>query len=87
MGLVRRQPESLDLSWTDLDGKQLLWLLQRLPRLKTLRLAGLSQSTVEALGSTATPLLRTLDLVISAEAQYYRSGFRPRRNLLFRGGL
>ena len=61
--MVRRQPESLELSWTDLDAKQLLWLLQRLPRLKSLRLAGLSQATVEALATTATPLLRRLDLV------------------------
>lgn len=61
-GVVRRQPESVELSWTDLDAKQLLWLLQRLPRLKSLRLAGLSQATIEALATTATPLLRRLDL-------------------------
>ena len=68
IGLVRRQPESLDLSWTDLSAKQLLWLLQRLPRLKSLRLAGLSQSTVEALATTSTPLLRRLDLVRNSQA-------------------
>lgn len=30
-GVVRRQPVSLDLSWTNISKKQLSWLINRLP--------------------------------------------------------
>lgn len=30
-GIIRRQPVSLDLSWTNISKKQLAWLINRLP--------------------------------------------------------
>lgn len=30
-GIIRRQPVSLDLSWTNISKKQLSWLINRLP--------------------------------------------------------
>lgn len=30
-GIIRRQPLSLDLSWTNISKKQLSWLINRLP--------------------------------------------------------
>lgn len=32
-GIIRRQPVSLDLSWTNIAKKQLSWLINRLPGL------------------------------------------------------
>ncbi|KAH0621149.1 hypothetical protein JD844_022194 [Phrynosoma platyrhinos] len=61
-GIIRRQPVSLDLSWTNISRKQLTWLINRLPGLKDLILAGCSWSAVSALGTSTCPLLRTLDL-------------------------
>ncbi|XP_017162516.1 lysine-specific demethylase 2A, partial [Poecilia reticulata] len=45
-GIIKRQPVTLDLSWTNISKKQLNWLIGRLP----------------ALCSTGCPLLRSLDL-------------------------
>ncbi|XP_030041680.1 lysine-specific demethylase 2A isoform X2 [Microcaecilia unicolor] len=61
-GIIKRQPVSLDLSWTNISKKQLTWLVNRLPGLKDLILAGCSWSAVSALSTSSCPLLRTLDL-------------------------
>ena len=62
VGIVRRQPINLDVSWTNLNRKQLEWLAARLPQLKHLSLAGNSWAAVCALCSSSCPLLYTLDL-------------------------
>lgn len=62
VGIVRRQPNFLDLSWSNITSKQLSWLLARLPQLKELKLAGCSGSCISALASSNTPLLRALDI-------------------------
>lgn len=62
-GIVRRQPSSLDLSWTSVSAKQLSWLLPRLPLLRELALGGCSAAAVvAALRSGVCPGLRCLDL-------------------------
>ncbi|XP_034036915.1 lysine-specific demethylase 2A isoform X2 [Thalassophryne amazonica] len=61
-GIVKRQPVSLNLSWTNISKKQLSWLVIRLPGLKDLMLAGCSWSSISALCSSGCPLLRSLDL-------------------------
>ncbi|XP_061580375.1 lysine (K)-specific demethylase 2Aa isoform X2 [Cololabis saira] len=61
-GIVKRQPSSLDLSWTPLARRQLNCLLTRLPGLRELRLAGLPWSCLSALVSPSLPQLRLLDL-------------------------
>uniref|UniRef100_A0A3P8PMG9 Lysine (K)-specific demethylase 2Ba n=1 Tax=Astatotilapia calliptera TaxID=8154 RepID=A0A3P8PMG9_ASTCA len=61
-GIIRRQPVSLDLSWTNISKKQLSWLINRLPGLRVLRLSGCSWAAVSALCTSSCPLLRTLDV-------------------------
>ncbi|KAM9377561.1 lysine-specific demethylase 2A [Pholidichthys leucotaenia] len=61
-GIIKRQPLTLDLSWTNISKKQLNWLIGRLPGLKDLMLVGCSWSSVSALCSSGCPLLHTLDL-------------------------
>ena len=61
-GIVRRQPVSLDLSWTNITGKQLSWLLPRLPNLKGLSLGGSTWPVVHSLSSVVCPFLTSLDL-------------------------
>ncbi|XP_049644853.1 lysine-specific demethylase 2B isoform X2 [Suncus etruscus] len=61
-GIIRRQPVSLDLSWTNISKKQLSWLINRLPGLRDLVLSGCSWVAVSALCSASCPLLRTLDV-------------------------
>ncbi|KAM9857232.1 lysine (K)-specific demethylase 2Aa [Aulostomus maculatus] len=61
-GIIKRQPTSLDLSWTPLAKRQLNCLLTRLPGLRELRVAGLSWSCLSALVSPTLPSLRLLDL-------------------------
>ncbi|XP_028998720.1 lysine (K)-specific demethylase 2Aa isoform X2 [Betta splendens] len=61
-GIVKRQPTSLDLSWTPLAKRQLNCLLTRLPGLRELRLTGLPWSCLSALVSPTLPYLRLLDL-------------------------
>uniref|UniRef100_A0A3B3DVG7 [histone H3]-dimethyl-L-lysine(36) demethylase n=1 Tax=Oryzias melastigma TaxID=30732 RepID=A0A3B3DVG7_ORYME len=61
-GIIKRQPVTLDLSWTNISKKQLNWLVGRLPGLKDLVLAGCSWSSISALCSSGCPLLRSLDL-------------------------
>lgn len=61
-GIIKRQPVSLDLSWTPLAKRQLTCLLTRLPGLRELRVTGLSWSCLSALVSPTLPCLRLLDL-------------------------
>ncbi|XP_043924590.1 lysine-specific demethylase 2B isoform X2 [Protopterus annectens] len=61
-GIIRRQPVTLDLGWTNMSKKQLSWLTNRLPGLRNLVLAGCSWVAVSALCSSNCPLLHTLDL-------------------------
>ncbi|TRY94010.1 hypothetical protein DNTS_032824 [Danionella cerebrum] len=61
-GIIRRQPLTLDLSWTNISKKQLSWLINRLPGLRVLSLAGCSWAAVSALCTSSCPLLRTLDV-------------------------
>uniref|UniRef100_A0A8C6KR59 CXXC-type domain-containing protein n=1 Tax=Nothobranchius furzeri TaxID=105023 RepID=A0A8C6KR59_NOTFU len=61
-GIVKRQPVSLDLSWTPLARRQLNCLLTRLSGLRELRVTGLPWSCLSALVSPTLPQLRLLDL-------------------------
>ncbi|KAI4893783.1 hypothetical protein NFI96_033972, partial [Prochilodus magdalenae] len=61
-GIIKRQPVTLDLSWTNISKKQLTWLVNRLPGLKDLVLSGCNWVSVSALSSPSCPLLRSLDL-------------------------
>ncbi|XP_041643239.1 lysine (K)-specific demethylase 2Ba isoform X2 [Cheilinus undulatus] len=61
-GIIRRQPVSLDLSWTNISKKQLSWLINRLPGLRVLKLSGCSWAAVSALCTSSCPLLRALDV-------------------------
>ncbi|KAM6953365.1 lysine-specific demethylase 2A [Aplochiton taeniatus] len=61
-GIIKRQPMTLDLSWTNISKKQLSWLINRLPGLKDLTLARCPWSSISALSSPSCPLLRALDL-------------------------
>ncbi|KAM9475785.1 lysine (K)-specific demethylase 2Ba isoform 2-T2 [Clarias gariepinus] len=61
-GIIRRQPLTLDLSWTNISKKQLSWLINRLPGLRVLILSGCSWAAVSALCTSSCPLLRSLDL-------------------------
>lgn len=62
MGIVRRQPISLDLGWTNISRKQLAWLIARLPQMRSLSLAGCSWAAVSAMCSADCPPLTSLDL-------------------------
>lgn len=62
IGIVRRQPVVLNLSWTNLSRRQLAWLIARLPQMKELILSGCSSASVSALCTCNCPLLRSLDL-------------------------
>ena len=43
-GIIRRQPVTLDLSWTNISKKQLSWLINRLPGM-SVRAVGLARWT------------------------------------------
>ncbi|CAG2184324.1 unnamed protein product, partial [Oppiella nova] len=58
----KRQPRHLNLSWTNINRRQLFWLICRLPQLQTLSLAGCSASTVSALITCNCPQLASLDI-------------------------
>lgn len=62
MGIVRRQPEYLDLSAVIMTQKQILWLLERIPLLKTLIVSKCSWATISGLCMSACPLLHNLDV-------------------------
>uniref|UniRef100_A0A8C8CPL1 [histone H3]-dimethyl-L-lysine(36) demethylase n=1 Tax=Oncorhynchus tshawytscha TaxID=74940 RepID=A0A8C8CPL1_ONCTS len=61
-GIIKRQPTSLDLSWTPVSKKQITLLIHHLPGLKELMMAGCSWSSMSALSTPSLPCLRTLDL-------------------------
>ena len=60
--LVRRAPESLNLSHTNISHKQLLWLLERSPCLHHIYLEGCSWCAVAALNAAACFSFRTVDI-------------------------
>uniref|UniRef100_A0A8C2JTS5 [histone H3]-dimethyl-L-lysine(36) demethylase n=1 Tax=Cyprinus carpio TaxID=7962 RepID=A0A8C2JTS5_CYPCA len=60
--IIKRQPVTLDLSWTPVSKKQIAWLIHHLPSLKDLIMSGCSSLCVSALSSQSCPGLRTLDL-------------------------
>ncbi|KAG1956457.1 lysine (K)-specific demethylase 2Aa isoform X3 [Pimephales promelas] len=60
--VIKRQPVTLDLSWTPVSKKQIAWLIHHLPSLKDLIMSGCSSLCVSALSSQSCPVLRTLDL-------------------------
>lgn len=62
LGIVRRQPVSLNLSAVIMTQKQILWLLERLPMLKTLIMSKCSWATLSGLCMSACPLLHNLDI-------------------------
>ncbi len=62
IGVVRRQPRNLDLSWTNISRRQLTWLIERLPQLKHLSLVGNSWASACGLCTSCCPLLNSLDL-------------------------
>jgi len=61
-GIVRRQPTTLNLSWTNITFQQLQWLLNRLPRIRELYLSGTTEATVYALSSVICHRLKVLGL-------------------------
>ncbi|KAI1293603.1 Lysine-specific demethylase 2B [Halotydeus destructor] len=62
IGIVKRQPLHLDLGWTNINKRQLSWLIARVPRLQSLSLSGCSATATGAINSCNCPLLRKLDL-------------------------
>ncbi|KAL4640613.1 lysine-specific demethylase 2A-like isoform X1 [Arapaima gigas] len=60
--IVKRQPVTLDLSWSSISKKQLTWLIDQLSGLRDLVLSGCSWLSISALSCSGCPLLRTLDL-------------------------
>ncbi|XP_011645810.1 jmjC domain-containing histone demethylation protein 1-like, partial [Pogonomyrmex barbatus] len=60
--IIRRQPESLLLDWTNVNKMQLAWLLSRLPQLRALSLQGCTWAGVRALKSCSCPPLEKLNL-------------------------
>lgn len=61
-GVIRRLPVSLNLGYTNISKKQLMWLINRLPGLLELDVSGCPWSCVSALCQTVCPYLRLLDL-------------------------
>ncbi|XP_068245730.1 lysine-specific demethylase 2A-like isoform X2 [Palaemon carinicauda] len=65
IGIVRRQPYCLDLSWSKLTKEQLSWLLARLPQLQELHLEGQSWQVISGLTSPYCPPLSVLNISFS----------------------
>ncbi|KAK1878343.1 F-box/LRR-repeat protein 19 [Dissostichus eleginoides] len=61
-GIIRRQPVSLNLGYTNISKKQLMWLINRLPGLLELNVSGCPWSAVSALCQAVCPCLKLLDL-------------------------
>lgn len=61
-GIVRRQPEILNLDWCHINKFQLPWLIQRLNQLKELSLVSINVKTVISLRSNHSASLQVLDL-------------------------
>ncbi|KAK3599372.1 hypothetical protein CHS0354_036378 [Potamilus streckersoni] len=62
MGIVRRQPLTLNLSSVVMTQKQLDWLVTRIPQLKHLDVSKCSWATISALCSSTCPLLHSLNM-------------------------
>lgn len=62
VGVVKRQPHVLNLSWTNISYRQLSWLAARLPHLKQLYLEGNSWAAASSLCSSSCPLLHVLNM-------------------------
>ncbi|CAB1431204.1 unnamed protein product [Pleuronectes platessa] len=61
-GIIRRQPVSLNLGYTNISKKQLMWLINRLQGLLELNVCGCAWPVVSALCQAVCPCLRLLDL-------------------------
>lgn len=61
-GIVRRQPRDLNMSSTSINGKQLEWLLKRLPSLQRLDLSLSTAFAVSAIMRVTCPPLTSLKL-------------------------
>uniref|UniRef100_A0A3Q3WH53 Uncharacterized protein n=1 Tax=Mola mola TaxID=94237 RepID=A0A3Q3WH53_MOLML len=61
-GIIRRQPVSLNLGYTNISKKQLMWLINRLQGLVELNVPGCPWSVVSALCQAVCPCLKLLDL-------------------------
>lgn len=61
-GIVRRQPETLIMDWTQIAKRQLEWLISRMPQLKELSLQGCTWNGVSALRMCSCPPLISLDV-------------------------
>ncbi|XP_074552269.1 F-box/LRR-repeat protein 19 [Halichoeres trimaculatus] len=61
-GIIRRQPVSLNLGYTNISKKQLMWLINRLQGLLELNVSGCPWSAVSALCQAVCPCLKLLDL-------------------------
>jgi F-box and leucine-rich repeat protein 10/11 len=60
--IVRRQPETLVLDWTNLVKRQLAWVVARIPGLRTLSLQGVPIKSIFGLHTCLCPPLQMLDL-------------------------
>uniref|UniRef100_A0A665X6X2 Zgc:158376 n=1 Tax=Echeneis naucrates TaxID=173247 RepID=A0A665X6X2_ECHNA len=61
-GIIRRQPVSLNLGYTNISKKQLMWLINRLQGLLELNVSGCPWPVVSALCQAVCPCLRLLDV-------------------------
>ncbi|XP_058509247.1 LOW QUALITY PROTEIN: F-box/LRR-repeat protein 19 [Solea solea] len=61
-GIIRRQPVSLNLGFTNISKKQLMWLISRLQGLLELNVSGCPWTVVSALCQSVCPCLRLLDV-------------------------
>lgn len=61
-GIVRRQPEILNLDWCHINKFQLPWLIQRLGQLKELSLVSVNVKTAISLRTNHSAVLQLLDL-------------------------
>ncbi|GLD68378.1 F-box/LRR-repeat protein 19-like protein [Lates japonicus] len=61
-GIIRRQPVSLNLGYTNISKKQLMWLINRLQGLLELNVSGCPWPAVSALCQAVCPCLKLLDL-------------------------
>ncbi|KAJ8968905.1 hypothetical protein NQ314_002046 [Rhamnusium bicolor] len=61
-GIVRRQPECLNLDWCHINKFQLPWLIQRLNQLKELSLVSVNVKTSISLRTNHSAVLQLLDL-------------------------
>ncbi|CAH1118335.1 unnamed protein product [Phaedon cochleariae] len=66
-GIVRRQPEVLNLDWCHLNKFQLPWLIQRLNQLKELSLVSVNVKTAISLRTNHSAVLQVLDLSFISE--------------------